>query len=160
MEEDRRKGQMMSEKIQSVDVEAIMAEIREKIKERGYTQEMLSFDEAVADADIQNGVSGENMIYSEGELNQFIHFARASHNIPYYEPIPGNKLKVFIKRVIRKIMAFQMLPLRERQNHFNYYTIQCIRLLDARIGELEDVLTQKEELIEELEMHIQELENK
>ena len=45
----------MSERIQSVDVEAIMAEIREKIKERGYTQEMLSFDEAMADAGIENG---------------------------------------------------------------------------------------------------------
>ena len=150
----------MSERIQSVDVEAIMAEIREKIKERGYTQEMLSFDEAMADADIQNGVSGEKLIYSEGELDQFIHFASAAHNIPYYEPMQGNKVKVFIKRVMRKLMAFQILPLRERQNHFNYYTIQCIRLMDARIGELEDALTQKEELIDELEMHIQKLENK
>lgn len=150
----------MNDKIQSVDVEAIMAEIQERIKEREYSPEMLSFDEVTVGMELQDGVSGDNVMYSDAELSQSIKLASAAHNISYYEPMAGNKIKVFIKRVLRKLMAFQMLPLRDRQNQFNYQILQSVRLLDARVNELEDALLRKEALIEELEARIQTLDNK
>lgn len=87
----------MSDKIQTVDVEKIMEEIRRNIKERGYTEEMLSFSEAASDAEIQNGIPVDDAVYNEAELNQYLQSARAGHNIPYYEPMAGNKVKVFAK---------------------------------------------------------------
>lgn len=150
----------MSDNIQSVNVEAIMAEIQEKIKERGYSADMLSFDEVTADAEIQNGVTGNAIEYNANEMNQFLQFAAASHNIPYYEPFQGNKIKVFVKRVVRKLMAFQMHPLRERQNHFNYQILQSVRLLEAHVTELENALLKKEAMISDLEECIKALENK
>ena len=57
-------------------------------------------------------------------------------------------------------MAFQMQPLRDRQNHFNYNSIQCIRQIAVHMAELEDALIQKEEIIEELQTRIEVLENK
>lgn len=150
----------MSDKIQSVDVEAIMKEIQERVKERGYSEEMLSFNEMVVGAEIENGVFGEAIEYNEYAMAEAIKLASATHNIPYYEPMIGNKLKVFIKRIIRKLMAFQMLPIRDRQNQFDYQILQSVRILDAHVNELEDVLLKKEFIIEELERRIHILENK
>lgn len=150
----------MSEKIQTVDVEKIMEEIRQNIKERGYTEEMLSFSEAASDAEIQNGIPADDVIYNEAELNQYLQISRASHNIPYYEPMVGNKVKVFVKRVLRKLMAFQMQPIRERQNQFNYNIIQSVREMAVHMAELEDALVEKEAIIEELETRIEALEDK
>ena len=150
----------MSEKIQTVDVEKIMEEIRKNIKERGYTEEMLSFSEAASDAEIQNGIPVDDAIYNETEMNQYIQAARASHNIPYYELMAGNKAKVFVKRVVRKLMAFQMQPLRDRQNQFNYNIIQSVRAMAVHMAELEEALVEKEAIIEELETRIEALEDK
>lgn len=150
----------MSDKIQTVDVEKIMEEIRKNIEVRGVSEEVLGFNEVDSDTEIRNGIPVDEMIYDENDLNQYIRYARAAHNIPYYEPIQGGKLKVFVKRVMRKLMAFQMQPLRERQNHFNYNSIQCIRQLAVHMAELEDALIQKEEIIEELQTRIEAIENK
>lgn len=148
----------MSDKIQTVDVEKIMEEIRQNIKDRGYSEDMLSFSEATSDVEITHGVSADDLSYDETEMNQFIQAARGVHNIPYYEPMQGNKLKVFVKRVIRKLMAFQMQSIRERQNQFNYNVIQSIRELALHTAELEDAICEKEELVEELETRIEALE--
>ena len=150
----------MNEKIQSVDVEAIMAEIQEKIKERGYSEDMLSFNEIHVDREIADGVSGNSVYYSANEMNRFLQLAASSHNIPYYEPFQGSKIKIFIKRVMRKLMAFQMQPLRDRQNYFNYQILQSVRMLEAHVAELENVVIKKEMMIEELEEKIKVLENK
>ena len=83
----------MSDKIQTVDVEKIMEEIRRNIKERGYTEEMLSFSEAASDAEIQNGIPVDDAVYNEAELNQYLQSARAGHNIPYYEPVSYTHLR-------------------------------------------------------------------
>lgn len=150
----------MSDKIQTVDVEKIMEEIRRNIKERGYTKEMLSFSEAASDAEIQNGIPVDDAVYNEAELNQYLQSARAGHNIPYYEPMAGNKVKVFAKRVVRKLMAFQMQPLRDRQNQFNYNIVQSVREMAVHMAELEDALVEKEAIIEDLETRIEALEDK
>ena len=149
----------MSDKIQTVDVEKIMEEIRQNIKERGYSEDMLSFSEAASDVEITNGVTTDDMVYDETEMNQFILAARGLHNIPYYEPMQGNKLKVFVKRVLRKLMAFQMQPIRERQNQFNYNMVQSIREIALHTAELEDAICEKEALVEELETRIEALED-
>ena len=150
----------MSDKIQTVDVEKIMEEIRKNIEARGVSEEVLGFNEVDSSTEIRNGIPVDEMIYDENDLNQYIQYARAAHNIPYYEPIQEGKLKVFVKRVMRKLMAFQMQPLRDRQNHFNYNSIQCIRQIAVHMAELEDALIQKEEIIEELQTRIEVLENK
>ena len=150
----------MSDKIQTVDVEKIMEEIRRNIKERGYTEEMLSFSEAASDAEIQNGIPVDDAVYNEAELNQYLQSARAGHNIPYYEPMAGTKVKVFAKRVVRKLMAFQMQPLRDRQNQFNYNIVQSVREMAVHMAELEDALVEKEAIIEDLETRIEALEDK
>lgn len=148
----------MDEKIISVDVEQIMGEIRRRIAERGDTDKILSFDEAIADREIGEDYSFDTVPYSEAETHKYIQLASGEHNIPYYEPIEGNKIKVFIKRLIRKMMAFQMLTIRNRQNQYNYYTIQSIRYLEAQVIHLKDVLIEKEGEIEQLETRIDALE--
>ena len=57
-------------------------------------------------------------------------------------------------------MAFQMQPLRDRQNQFNYNIVQSVREMAVHMAELEDALVEKEAIIEDLETRIEALEDK
>ncbi len=150
----------MSDKIESVDVEDIMKKIRENIAARGETEEILSFNEKEAGSEIKGIVPGSAIEFDEDELSDAVSSAFEFHNIPYYEPFEGNQAKVLIKRVGRKAMAFQMHPLRDRQNQYNYYAARSLQLMEAREAALEDLILQQNKKIKALEERMAALEKK
>lgn len=156
----------MSDSIQSVDVEKIMEEIRANIDARGETAEVLSFDESFADAEYDNEIVG-SVEYNEKELHHFLVNADQEHNIPFYQMIPKGGAKSFIKRSIRKLIAFIVLPLRDAQNRFNSNVVQVLTQMEAYsleqkeyAKEQEKRLEMQEEDIEKLTQRLQILEKK
>lgn len=150
----------MSNRIESVDVEEIMKKIRENIAARGETEEILSFKEKEAGTEIKGVVPGTSVEFDEEELSDAIASAFSFHNIPYYEPFQGNQAKVLIKRVGRKAMAFQMHPLRDRQNQFNYYASRSLQMMEVREAALEDIIYEQSRKIKKLEEKLAALEKK
>ncbi len=151
----------MSDRIESVDVEDIMKKIRENIAARGETEDILSFNEKDAGNEIKGILPGSAIEFDEEELSDAVTSAFAFHNIPYYEPFQGgNQAKVLLKRVGRKAMAFQMHPLRDRQNQFNYYAARSLQLMEAREAALEDVIAVQNKKIRALEERLAALEKK
>ena len=158
----------MNENIQSVDVEAIMTEIRERIAARGETEDVLSFDESTVGEVCEEGIVG-SVAYDEKTLHHFVMMSNEEHNIPYYQMIPKGGIKSFIKRSVRKVIAFIVLPLRDAQNRYNAYTVQSLMQLEAYsleqkqnmeayIAEQEVRLEKQEEDMERLTERLQLLE--
>lgn len=148
----------MSDKIESVNVEDIMKKIRENIAARGETEDILSFNEKEAGTEIKGIVPGSVIEFDEDELSDAVQSAFSFHNIPYYEPFEGNQAKVLVKRVGRKAMAFQMHPLRDRQNQFNYYAARSLQLMEAREAAFEEIILEQNKKIKALEERLAKLE--
>lgn len=148
----------MSDIIESVNVEDIMKKIRENIAARGETEDILSFNEKEAGTEIKGIVPGSVIEFDEDELSDAVQSAFSFHNIPYYEPFEGNQAKVLVKRVGRKAMAFQMHPLRDRQNQFNYYAARSLQLMEAREAAFEEIILEQNKKIKALEERLAKLE--
>ncbi len=147
----------MEQNIKAIDVEAIMADIRKTIEEKGETADILSFDELSADQECAGEIAG-NVSYNETEMHRLIGLANAEHCTPFYQMIPAGGLKSFFKRSIRKMIAFIILPLRDSQIRYNSYVVQSFFQMESYILERKDVLIQQEELIEHLETKVDLLE--
>ena len=116
-----------------INIENIMQEIRETIKERHYSKEALSFN------DISGGFYTDynefNMDMFENDLSDI----NNSWQIPVYRPIYSEKkfiggLIVFTKRIIRKFTKFYIVPFVEEQNNFNSDIVKCLNSVHAYIN--------------------------
>lgn len=112
--------------MQEINVDEIMKEIRENIKKRGYSDDILSF----SDVQYDGGKFEESEKYNAAEFLENVCQVNARCEISYYTPIPKKGAKNLIKCAIRKIMAFLILPIVAQQNNFNAVvarSLNCIR---------------------------------
>lgn len=127
-----------------IDVDKIIEEIREEIREKGYTKDLLSFsDSCIADE-----------INLEEVLN-LAYLTKTRSQIDEYPDWEGatflSKVKIFIKKVIRKSVKFYVAPIVERQNLFN-------ELASDRIVDLCRVLKEKDVQIMQLQKKLKDIE--
>lgn len=111
----------------AVNIENIMNEIRQEIKEKGYTYDMLSFKEVFT---VQTDGSNEVDI---AEIDGNLGYLNSSYEIMAYRPLAGNKLFVFIKKVIRKLTKFYIEPIVASQNEFNAYNVRVLNALSGYV---------------------------
>lgn len=135
-----------------INVEEIMKEIRQNIRERGYDKEPLSFEEvqvskpAIA-SDV--GYSVDLFLYELGYLNH-------NWSNSFQAPVTGrNPLVVFIKRVVRKFTRFIIFPIVNFQNSYNGSNVRCLNQIKEYMAEM-DVYKQR---IEQLEKEIEYIKN-
>ena len=110
-----------------VNIEKIMGEIRAEIKEKGYTNDMLSFD------DVLNMSAYHGNDFSEKSLSDMLYSVNNSHTIPVEPPIVGNPIAAFVKKVVRKLTRFYVRPAREKQNDYNAYVAQALNVIGKYI---------------------------
>lgn len=70
-----------------------------------------------------------------------------------YELLEGNKIKVFIKKVVRKMASFFVLPIVRQQNtlNYNYYkVIESIYEANKTNNELKSQIGTLEEQVKEI----------
>lgn len=111
----------------SVNIEKIMSDIRQEIKDKGYSYNMLSFSE-VTEIVADNG-DGVDLNEIENNMN----YLNNSYNIVSYRPLTGNKLVIFVKRVIRKLTKFYVEPIVAAQNEFNAFNVRVLNALFKNI---------------------------
>ncbi len=133
---------------QEVNVEQIMSQIREEIKEKGLTKDMLSFDDVIVDTSNMNSDHFEKDIFAEqlDKVNQ-------SWELTSYKILHGNKVAVVFKKVIRKMLYFLIDPILADQSDFNASNVRLMNQLSSYIEE-------RDAKIKELEQRIAELEKK
>jgi len=124
--------------MEEINIEKIMEEIRQEIQEKGYTNDMLSFDD-ITDFDEENKT-----------LEDYFDILNSIWNVQAYRELPGgnglvSKLNVFIKKVLRKLIKFYIEPIVADQNEFN---ANCVRLLNMSNGHM-NIKDKKIEMLEE-----------
>ncbi|MGN0614706.1 hypothetical protein [Ruminococcus flavefaciens] len=102
----------------SINIEEIMAEIKQKIKEQGLTADMLSFEDVPYKKNAQSGSASEALDYIS-----------THYYIQPYKELQGNSIKVFFKKVLRKLMKFYVEPVVFEQNDFNANAVTVIKSL-------------------------------
>ena len=115
-----------------VNIEKIMSEIRDEIKEKGLTSDMLSFDDV-----LNMGFHGASD-YDERSISSALYSVNGSHTIPVEPPITGNPIAVFVKKLIRKLTRFYVRPARERQNDYNAHVARALNVIGRYIESIEE----------------------
>lgn len=101
-------------------IEDIMREIRQEIKDKNLTSDMLSFEDIPYKKalDVSSGDSGET--------DSSLMYLNSHFNVQPYKELTGNAFVVFIKKVIRKLTKFYVEPVVFEQNQFNANTVKVI----------------------------------
>lgn len=130
--------------IDNINVEEIMNKIRQNIKDRGYLEE-----EKIDNFDFTPKISEEdNFRYDLDVLNQVwnINLER--------EVLSRNKLFSFLKKVIRKLTRWYIVPMLQDQITFNSYAVRAInnlnKQLDKKNEEIIKLLNERDEGIKRL----------
>ena len=114
----------MSEGIKTIDVEEIMQSIRKEIKEKGYKTSDLKF------ADVKvvciDSIEGAETCFDINRMRFELEQVASLQSLQIVYPITGNKIKVFAKKLIRKMIAFHVNKIANEQNAYNYHNSVCI----------------------------------
>lgn len=145
----------MSEQMIKIDVEKIMEEIRQNIKEKGYSADILSFQ----DVEIDKNFDQEP--FSIFELENQMQGLKDNYRVEYYSQIiPSHGVKNLIKKLIRKCIRPVLFPLLELQNVRNEKVVNILMQMDSFMQEQlkknEEYRTQLkylEDKIDKLEKH-------
>ena len=138
----------MEQGMVKIDIEEIMQEIRDNIEKRGYSDEILSFQDASSEI---TGVDDREP-FRMADLNNYVYEANCNCDVPYYAPITESSVKKLIKKVMRKLMSFQIVPMSVQQNAFNVAVARSLASVqkyimenggEKRIEELEAQLSEK-----------------
>lgn len=126
--------------MQKINTEEIMKQIRAEIKEKGFDSSMLSFED-IPYAEEVSHADGNFQIQS---LKQSTEYLNIRNQIDPYKPIEGNPLVIFIKKVIRKLLKFYILPIMTEQNALNLHTANAIQQMNNYIQEQTDRINELE----------------
>ena len=126
--------------MQNINTEEIMKQIRAEIKEKGLDSSMLSFEEIP----FQQEVSHAAQNFQLASLQQSADYLNIRNQIEPYKPLEGNFLVVFIKKVIRKLVKFYLLPIITEQNALNLHTANAVSQMNLYIQEQQKKMTDLE----------------
>ncbi len=123
--------------MQNINTEEIMKQIRAEIKEKGLDSSVLSFEEIP----FQQEVSHAAQNFQLASLQQSADYLNIRNQIEPYKPLEGNFLVVFIKKVIRKLVKFYLLPIITEQNALNLHTANAVNQLNLYVQEQQKTIT-------------------
>lgn len=109
-----------------IDIKKIMEEIRQEIRERGYCQSDIKFEDIPID---HEDLGTDREEFNREEFQKNIDYINARWEVAYYFPIGEGKIRIFIKRVIRKLVKFLIYPMNQDQNEMNASFVRCINQL-------------------------------
>lgn len=107
----------------SNNIEKILAEIKQEIKNAEPCEEMLSFDDIPYTKPSQIG--------GPKEAQEALEFLNDKCSVNAYRELTGNPIKVFIQKVIRKIVKFYVEPIVHEQNDVNINTVTVLNSLSS-----------------------------
>ena len=129
---------------EQINVESIMKEIKKEIEVKGYTNDLLSFDDVVVD------VAMNVNKFDKIKFNEDIYVANHEWEVNPYRPLQGNKVTVFFKKVIRKLVYFFVEPIVMAQDGFNASIVRMMNQMNCYIEEKDKEIAELKKEIEQL----------
>lgn len=133
-----------------IDVKQIMEEIRNDIQTKGYSSEMLSFN----DVEVMKNINDNQ--FSQRVFDYILSEMKKQSNITWRRPVEGG-LSGFVKRVIQFFMRFIIEPMSNEQNLYNSYIAREMSQISAYFKEQNKALGNLKKENEELKKIIAEL---
>ena len=134
--------------MQTIDVEKIMDEIRQEIREKGYNDSMLSFKD-VDSSEYLKKLKPED-VFDLAELEMQVQIANMRAEVPWYHQVEGSAIANFVKKVIRKLIRFVIIPINEEQNAYNAAAAESLTQLLAYVKEQEQTIAKLQGEVERL----------
>jgi len=145
----------MSIQNSDIDIELIMQEIKADIKEKGYTNDLLSFNDIVVDTSTMN-VSKFDKI----SFNEEIYTVNHTWNVQAYRVINGSKIALFFKKVMRKMVYFFVEPIVLEQDGFNASIVRLMNQMNCYVDETKEQNLALKKQVEDLTEKIKQFEQK
>lgn len=134
-----------------INIEDVMNEIRAEIKEKGYTADMLSFEDVVKASPVSVNTDRSAI----DDLHGAIVYLNTSYTVPESIPVKGNAIVRFVKKVIRKLCRFYVKPIVMTQNEFNALCVRAFNDVNAYIDETSKTsVTELENKVNMLELKL------
>ncbi len=125
--------------MQEIDIEKIMEEIRQDIRERGLEDDILPFEAVTG-----KPWGGASEVYDEERFEKEVNDLNQSYQITAWRPLEGG-ITGFIKKIIRKLTKFYVEPITADQTEFNAHTVRAmnellsyVKLQDAKMDALQE----------------------
>lgn len=115
------------EKIVQINIEEIMKQIREDISEKGYTNDILSFNDTLSFSD------NSDSQFDKVVLNREVLTANQIWNVQAYRNLQCSGVKAFAKKAIRKNIKFYVEPIVNDQNNFNATVVRSLNSISTFI---------------------------
>lgn len=128
-----------------INVQEIMKQIKKDIEVKGYTNDILSFDDVIVDAGSLNANK-----FDKVKFNEDLYVANHEWEVNPYRPLQGNKISVFFKKAIRKTVYFFVEPIVMAQDGFNASLVRLMNQMDCYIDEQNKEIAELKKQIEEL----------
>ncbi len=116
---------------ENINVDEIVNQIRSEIKEKGLESSMLSFEDVPFDKEVSHSESH----FELSSLVQSADYMSARNQIEPYKEISGNPISVFIKKIIRKLVKFYIMPIMTEQNALNYHCANAVNQVSCYVQE-------------------------
>lgn len=153
----------MEEKNEKINVESIMDEIRTEIKQKGYKEKEVRFEDI--NISYADNMDVDQMEFSLKDYKKQVLLLNIQKSVntnrPIYAESAAGKAEIFFKKVFRKCARFYVEPIVSGQNEYNetnamlmcqlYAALKKAKGLEERVKQLENKTTQLENTIERLE---------
>lgn len=138
--------------MEKINIEEIMEQIRADIKERGLKDDEIEFDSIV----LLDG--GNSSFYSDEVYDQLVNEIDKLSEVQSYRELYGNPIERFIKKIIRRLVAFYIESIVDDQNRFNKNVYSGFVMNYRKFQDDEIKLQNLEKKMYEYEKRIMELE--
>ena len=118
--------------MEEINVQRMIDEIQIEISEKCWEEEPLLFDEIPV---MESGAPGMDGLFDRNYLRGTVDEMNRRWEIRAYRPLLGDRIKLFIKRVIRKLTKFYVEPITTDITEYNSYTVRSINAICAYIDE-------------------------
>lgn len=136
---------------ENINVDEIVNQIRAEIKKKGLEPSMLSFEDVPFDKE----VSHTETHFELSSLVQSADYMNARNQIEPYKEISGNPISVFIKKVIRKLVKFYIMPIMTEQNALNYHCANAVNQISCYVQDNSKIdVVQLASKVDELELRL------
>ena len=126
--------------VDNINVEEIMAKIRQNIKDKGYIEE-----EKINNFDFTPEINEEDNFRHDLDTLNHIWNVNLEREI-----LSRNKLFSFVKKVIRKLTRWYIVPIMQDQITFNSYAVRTINNLNKQLDIQNDLIFEKNREIKKL----------
>lgn len=138
----------MDEKNETIDIESIIAEIKEEISNKYSYQEILAFEPVEFSSSLV--YLNPNSAYDEVYLEDRLTACFTDKIIPWDRDVEGSSLSTAVKKTIKKLIRFFIAPIVDDQNRFNVEVTDVLLQMKMRMDKQQQIIEALSRKVDEL----------